>query len=61
MLHIAARHASRRCQAFAAVRSRQTAAGKPVKSALTATARKLLGVLNAMLMTGTDHRQMTQD
>lgn len=36
--------------------SRLMAAGKPVKSALTATARKLLGVLNAMLTTGTDYR-----
>ncbi len=61
MLYIAALHASRRCQAFAAFRSRLTAAGKPVKSALTATARKLLGVLNAMLMTGTDYRKMTHE
>jgi len=59
MLYIAALHASRRCQVFASFRSRLMAAGKPVKSALTATARKLLGVLNAMLMTGTDYRQMT--
>lgn len=60
-LCIAALHASRRSQAFAAFRSRLTAAGKPVKSARIATARKLLGVLNAMPMTGTDHRQMTRD
>jgi transposase len=31
-------------------------AGKPVKAAITATARKLLGVLNAMLAKGADYR-----
>lgn len=59
MLYIAALHASRRCHVFAAFHRRLVAAGKPVKSALTATARKLLGVLNAMLQTGTDYRQIT--
>lgn len=55
MLYIAALHASRRCPVFNAFRSRLVAAGKPVKAAITATARKLLGVLNAMLATGTDY------
>jgi transposase len=57
MLYIAALHASRRCPVFAAYRSRLAATGKPVKVAITATARKLLTVLNAMLSTGTDFRQ----
>jgi transposase len=57
MLYIAALHASRRCPMLAAFRSRLMAAGKPVKAAITATARKLLGVLNAMLTTGSDYRQ----
>ena len=56
MLYIAALHASRRCPAFKAFRSRLQDAGKPVKTAITATARKLLGVLNAMLATGADYR-----
>lgn len=60
MLYIAALHASRRCPVFAAFRNRLMGAGKPVKAAITATARKLLGVLNAMLSTGTDYRQMTR-
>jgi transposase len=59
LLYIAALHASRRCQVFAAFRSHLIAAGKPVKSALTATAPKLLGVLNAVLTTGTDYSQTT--
>jgi transposase len=55
----AAQHAFRRCPVLGAFRSRLVAAGKPVKAALTATARKLLGVLNAMLTTGTDYSQTT--
>jgi transposase len=56
MLYIAALHASRRSATFNAFRSRLEKAGKPVKAAITATARKLLGVLNAMLANGTDYR-----
>lgn len=56
MLYIAALHASRRCPVFKTFRSRLEAAGKPVKAAITATARKLLGVLNAMLASGADFR-----
>jgi transposase len=56
MLYIAALHASRRCPVFRAFRSRLAVAGKPVKAAITATARKLLSVVNAMLATGVDYR-----
>lgn len=56
MLYIAALHASRRCAVFRAFRNRLENAGKPVKAAITATARKLLAVLNAMLATDTDYR-----
>ena len=54
-LYIAALHASRRCPVFNAFRNRLVDAGKPVKAAITATARKLLEVLNAMLATGADY------
>lgn len=60
MLYIAALHASRRCPVFKTFRSRLAAAGKPVKAAITATARKLLCVLNAMLATGTDYRKAVE-
>ena len=43
-----------RSQPIGAFRSRLEAAGKPTKAAITAPARKLLGVLYAMLATGTD-------
>jgi transposase len=56
MLYIAGLHASRRDTAFRDFRLRLEAAGKPVKAAITATARKLLTVLNAMLAAGTDYR-----
>lgn len=56
MLYIAALHASRRCPVFMAFRSRLATAGKPTKAAITATARKLLSVLNAMLATHADYR-----
>jgi transposase len=56
MLYIAALHASRRSVAFKAFRNRLETAGKPVKAAITATARKLLSVLNAMLAKGADYR-----
>lgn len=60
MLYIAALHASRHCAVFKAFRDRLQAAGKPVKVAITATARKLLGILNAMLANGTDYAHNTQ-
>ena len=56
----AALHASRRCPVFMAFRSRLIAAGKPVKAAITATARKLLSVVNAMLANGVDYREVSQ-
>jgi transposase len=58
MLYIAALHASRRCPVFKDFRSRLESTGKPVKVAIIATARKLLGVLNAMLANGTDYRSV---
>lgn len=56
MLYIAALHASRRSMDFSTFRNRLEANGKPRKAAITATARKLLGVLNAMLATDADYR-----
>lgn len=54
-LYFAALQASRRCSIFRECRQRLELAGKPTKAALTATARKLLFTLNAMLATGTDY------
>jgi transposase len=56
MLYIAALHASRLCSTFRIFRNRLANAGKPVKLVLTATAHKLLSVLNAMLGAGSDFR-----
>jgi transposase len=56
-LFIAALHASRHTPVFRAFRKRLQDAGKPVKVALVATARKLLGTLNAMLASSTDYTQ----
>jgi transposase len=56
MLYIAGLHASRRDAVFRAFRTRLEAAGKPVKAAITATARKLLTVLDAMLASHTDYQ-----
>ncbi|TVQ41036.1 MAG: hypothetical protein EA356_00640 [Geminicoccaceae bacterium] len=61
MLFIAGLHASRRDAAFRAFRMRLEATGKPVKAAITATARNLLTVLNAMLAAGTDYRPVTSN
>ena len=61
MLFIAGLHASRRDATFRDFRMRLEAAGKPVKAAITATARKLLTVLNAMLAAGTDYRPVTSN
>ena len=52
----AALHASRRSMVFRTFRNRLEANGKPRKAAITAIARKLLGVLNAMLATDADYR-----
>jgi transposase len=57
LLFIAALHASRRDARFQAFRQRLEQVGKPVKAAITATARKLLTVLNAMLAADTDYRR----
>ncbi|WP_299823534.1 transposase, partial [uncultured Jannaschia sp.] len=55
MLYLAALHASRCDPTFGVFRERMQKAGKPVKAALVATARKLLCTLNAMLAAGTDY------
>lgn len=60
MLYIAALHASRHGAVFKAFRARLTAAGKPTKLTLTATAHKLLTILNAMMKTGQDFGQAKQ-
>ena len=57
MLYLAALHASRCDDTFGAFRRRLQRAGKPVKAALVATARKLLCTLNAMLAAGADYRR----
>lgn len=59
MLYIAALHASRHADTFRAFRTRLTAAGKPIKLVLTATAHKLLTILNAMIKTETDFQMKT--
>ena len=59
MLYIAALHDSRHGAIFKAFRARLTAAGKPVKIVLTATAHKLLTILNAMMKSGQEFRHAT--
>lgn len=59
MLYIAALHASRHAEIFRAFRTRMTVAGKPIKLVLTATAHKLLTILNAMIKTETDFQMRT--
>ncbi len=49
MLYLATLHASRCSKTFKDFRKHLQNAGKPVKVALTATARKLLSILNAMI------------
>ena len=56
LLYIAALHASRFSETFGRFRRRLTDAGKPIKVVLTATAHKLLGVLNAMIENKQDFR-----
>lgn len=56
MLYIAALHASRHGAIFKAFRARLTAAGKPIKLVLTATAHKLLTILNAMMKSAQEFR-----
>jgi transposase len=55
-LYLAALQASRRSDPFIRFRERLQAAGKSVKAAIIATARKLVVTLNAMLASGTDYR-----
>jgi transposase len=55
-LYLAGFIASRYDPTIKAFRSRLEAAGKPVKLAITACARKLLTILNAMLRDQTDYR-----
>jgi len=54
-LYLAAFIASRHDPTIKAFRARLEAAGKPVKLAVTACARKLLTILNAMLRDGKDY------
>lgn len=56
-LYIAAFVASRYDPTLKAFRQRLEAAGKPVKLAITACARKLLTILNAMVRDHTDYRR----
>ena len=56
ILYLAALQASRRSPQFIHFRERLQAAGKSVKTAIIATARKLVVTLNAMLASGTDYR-----
>jgi transposase len=56
-LYIAAFVASRRDPHIRAFRQRLEAAGKPLKVAITACARKLLTILDAMVRTGQDYRR----
>jgi transposase len=55
MLYLAALTGSRCDPRLGAIRARFEAAGKPTKVALTATARRLLTIINAMLREGTDY------
>ncbi len=57
-LYLAALHASRHSSMFRAFRQKLQEAGKPVKAAWTATARKLLSVLNSMVADGTYFREV---
>jgi len=59
ILYLAAIQASRRSPEFVQFRERLQAAGKSVKAAIIATARKLVVTLNAMLASGTDYRSTT--
>ncbi|WP_165616914.1 hypothetical protein [Salipiger marinus] len=51
-------HASRHSATFRAFRKKLQDTGKPVKVALTATAKKLLSVLNSMVADGTCFREV---
>ena len=55
ILYLAAFQASRRSPEFIHFRERLQAAGKSVKTAIIATARKLVVTFNAMLASGTDY------
>lgn len=57
VLYLAALHASRHSETFKAFRRKLQDSGKPVKAALTATARKLLCVLNSMVSDGAYFRE----
>jgi transposase len=57
-LYLAALHASRHSAMFRAFRRKLQEAGKPVKAALSATARKLLGVLKSMAAEGSCFREL---
>ena len=56
ILYLAALQASRRSPDFIQFRERLQAAGKSVKAAIIATARKLVVTLNAMIAAGADYR-----
>jgi transposase len=57
-LYLAGFIASRFDPTLKAFRQRLQAAGKPPKAAITATARKLVTILNAMFKTGQDYRPL---
>ena len=61
ILYLAALQASRRSATFSRFRDRLQAAGKSIKAAIIATARKLVITLNAMLASGTDFRPRPAD
>ena len=56
-LYLAAFIASRHDPMMKAFRARLQAAGKPIKLALTACARKLLTIINAMIRHGKDYEK----
>jgi transposase len=58
MLFIAALHGWHHDAGLKAFRQRLERAGKPVKAAITTTARKLPTVLNAMIAHDTDYRRV---
>lgn len=58
VLSLAALHASHHSATFKAFRQNLQDAGKPVKAALTAAAKKLLSMLNSMIPDGTSFREV---
>jgi|GEM_PF-1478359 len=59
MVSIAGLHAARRDAVFRALRTPLEAPGKPAEAANTATARKLLTILDVRLVSRSDYRRET--